>query len=356
MEILANTVLCIVLFLAIIICILCIRYKVEIHNLDKEYYRFPTNSNTHIQQHNIITRESVKQCCDYVIDVLNDDDSYWVSCVNPQFLKTWKNFYKNVLPLLDTHVTIYMPAKILNTKYHSLLHRLKSPITVFCNECDEPVYTNVIDILHKNAFIKHLHIHNLELDIDMNKYPKLQHLPLGYRKNTTEGKHFFKKYFISYYYPTECVIQYLNTHNVTPFHEKQKKILVAIGLTGSKWTSVSQRKECKQYLQDKSFAYNVNKTVDQKAYYKLHDTCAFELSPMGNGVDCYRHYETLLLETIPIIFDSYMNKTFANLPVLIIKDVREITDGLLHTTFEKYKDWFRHNNIRDCLKLGKFMS
>jgi hypothetical protein len=50
-----------------------------------------------------------------------------------------------------------------------------------------------------------------------------------------------------------------------------------------------------------------------------------------------------------------MNKTFANLPVLIIKDVREITDDLLHTTFEKYKDWFRKNNIRDFLKLDNFI-
>jgi hypothetical protein len=151
---------------------------------------------------------------------------------------------------------------MLNKIYQSLLNRLKSPITIFCDEGDVPVYTNVIDILHKNKFIKQLYINNLELDIDINKYRKLKHIPLGYRKNTTEGLLLLKKYFISVYYPTEDVIRYLNKHKITPFHEKQKKILVAIGSTGSKWTSVSQRKECKKYLQDKSFAYSINKKVN----------------------------------------------------------------------------------------------
>jgi hypothetical protein len=351
----AKVIMFIIVLILFIVWILCIRYKLSIHNLNKEYYNFPIHTNTHLQKNKIITRESVKNYCDYVIDVIYNNSYAQVSVVNPNFSKTWKNFYKNVLPRLDTHVKIYIPNVMLNKIYQSLLNRLKSPITIFCDEGDVPVYTNVIDILHKNKFIKQLYINNLELDIDINKYRKLKHIPLGYRKNTTEGLLLLKKYFISVYYPTEDVIRYLNKHKITPFHEKQKKILVAIGSTGSKWTSVSQRKECKKYLQDKSFAYSINKKVNQTAYYKLHNTYAFEISPMGNGVDCYRHYETLLLETIPIIFDSYMNKTFANLPVLIIKDVREITDDLLHTTFEKYKDWFRKNNIRDFLKLDNFI-
>jgi hypothetical protein len=65
---------------------------------------------------------------------------------------------------------------------------------------------------------------------------------------------------------------------------------------------------------------------------------AFVISPFGNGLDCHRTWEALILGCIPIVRSSGMNPLFENLPVLIIDDWGNISQELLDNTIEKYKN------------------
>ena len=85
---------------------------------------------------------------------------------------------------------------------------------------------------------------------------------------------------------------------------------------------------------------------------------AFILCPFGNGYDCHRTWESLILGNIPIVKTSNLDKLYINLPVLIVKDWTEITLELLTMTIQKFKTqnfnyeklklqyWM--NNIRNC--------
>lgn len=46
----------------------------------------------------------------------------------------------------------------------------------------------------------------------------------------------------------------------------------------------------------------------------------FNISPEGSGVDCYRHWESIYLKTIPIVTDSINMKFYKDMPYLVIKE------------------------------------
>jgi hypothetical protein len=57
----------------------------------------------------------------------------------------------------------------------------------------------------------------------------------------------------------------------------------------------------------------------------------YVISPHGNGLDCHRTWEALILGCIPIVKTSPLDTMFEGLPVLIVKDWSDITQNLLDT-------------------------
>ena len=63
---------------------------------------------------------------------------------------------------------------------------------------------------------------------------------------------------------------------------------------------------------------------------------AFVLSPPGNGLDCHRTWEALVLGCIPIVKSSGLDPVFDGLPVLIVKEWSDITLELLSKTRDEH--------------------
>ncbi len=59
----------------------------------------------------------------------------------------------------------------------------------------------------------------------------------------------------------------------------------------------------------------------------MHAEFAFEASPQGNGMDCFRTWEALALGTIPIVRKSALDRLYTHhdLPVVIVKDWNEVS-------------------------------
>jgi hypothetical protein len=63
----------------------------------------------------------------------------------------------------------------------------------------------------------------------------------------------------------------------------------------------------------------------------------FVISPEGNGIDCYRHYETWLSKGIPIIqYNKFIAQKYNGLPILWTKDYSEINDNYLNKKYEEF--------------------
>jgi hypothetical protein len=61
----------------------------------------------------------------------------------------------------------------------------------------------------------------------------------------------------------------------------------------------------------------------------------FTLSPRGNGIDCHRTWEALLVGSIPVVRASSLDVLYKNLPVLIVESWEQVTQEFL---LEKYQE------------------
>lgn len=62
----------------------------------------------------------------------------------------------------------------------------------------------------------------------------------------------------------------------------------------------------------------------------------YVMSPPGVGEDCYRHWETLLMGSIPVTLSVSIRRVFSQLPVLFVQSWKEITPELLEKEYRNF--------------------
>jgi hypothetical protein len=88
---------------------------------------------------------------------------------------------------------------------------------------------------------------------------------------------------------------------------------------------------------NKNLIYYEQNKLNREESWKKQSEYAFVVSPHGNGLDCHRTWEALCLGCIPIVKTSGIDRLFNNLPVLIVKDWKDLTPELLNKTVEEFK-------------------
>lgn len=129
----------------------------------------------------------------------------------------------------------------------------------------------------------------------------------------------------------------INIKNATkPFYERQIKCYNNFSLPPSFY----------HYEKDRIEAFNdvpehliFKEVANQNRYtcYKNQSDFAFVLSPFGNGMDCHRTWEALIMGCIPIVRSSALNPLFNELPVLFVDKWSDVTQELLDKTVNEFK-------------------
>ena len=108
----------------------------------------------------------------------------------------------------------------------------------------------------------------------------------------------------------------LNYYNIFNFSEKKlakdNMILVSFSVHNE------IRKSYENILLEHNFQNQVG--LDLKKYRQLLNKSFFVISPPGNGIDCHRTWESLILGNIVLLQSSPLDPLFEDLPVVIIKD------------------------------------
>lgn len=103
--------------------------------------------------------------------------------------------------------------------------------------------------------------------------------------------------------------------------------------------SRNNRKQAYHTLKNKNCIIWLPKQ-SRKDFWKECNKYAFVVSPFGNGIDCHRTWETLVLGRIPIVFKHEINTIFENLPVVVVDDWNKISNQFLKNEFDKIiKNW-----------------
>ena len=76
---------------------------------------------------------------------------------------------------------------------------------------------------------------------------------------------------------------------------------------------------------------------------------AFVVSPHGNGLDCHRTWESLVLGNIVIVKRSSLDPLYDGLPVVIVDDWLEITDDNLRRWHSEHSAAFERPDVQEKL-------
>jgi len=294
----------------------------------------------------LISRGHLKRACDYTVDLIGGSP-LWMTCVDPQSHRSWESFRKNIHEL-EPFASVYIPMPILNKVWERFIDHSK-PLIIVSNEGDETPLADFLSFLKRQNLIV---LYTCNVNLDFTPHPNIRLLPIGYRCVTTEYVRLGKK--------TALAFRILNS----PFHklwskysgrplidrplgkkknwEKPCRVLCALGKSGSADTSPSLRSRCINYLQEQPWATVFDK-MHKKKYIEHHEDFAFEISPWGNGLSCYRTTECVLMQCIPILIDAPDNVVHRDWPCLIVKDPIDITYDKLETTHRKYGYWWTGN-------------
>lgn len=88
-----------------------------------------------------------------------------------------------------------------------------------------------------------------------------------------------------------------------------------------------QRKRVANILKELPHAQLLTNRVSQAEIWEMYASYEFVVSPPGNGIDCHRTWEVLLMGSIPIVLTSCLDPLFHGLPVIILNDWNELKDA-----------------------------
>ncbi len=202
----------------------------------------------------------------------------------------------------------------VETFYKKLHPRIKHPyIMVTAGEYRDKVQEQCVDFLDDKNIIAWFSVHACK-----KMHPKFHMLPLGIYPD--------KKY----YHPRVKLSQLFSRLRHTPKH---KLLYSNFGdLLGKK----PERAHVGDLFDNMSYCYKA-KRLPFIEYMKEMSQFKFALSPRGYGPDSYRNWEAMLVGSIPIVHTSHLDSLYDDLPVLIIKDWREITEEFLEKKYTQMK-------------------
>jgi len=83
------------------------------------------------------------------------------------------------------------------------------------------------------------------------------------------------------------------------------------------------------HLKNVKFNDVIKNPVPRKSLWNCMRSYKFIISPHGNGLDCHRTYESIILGSVPIVRSSTLDGLYEGMPVLIVDDWKDITKEVL---------------------------
>ena len=233
-------------------------------------------------------------------------------------------------------MSIFVTSNLLEFFVNEILDKIKH---TFILVSGMSVKTCPVEALKKMSLFKLINHKYLIIWCSQNNtiqyYPKVLQVPLGIDYHSVYNNPSKWTKIVDGNSPVEQETYLIDiANNSAPFYERINKIYVNFNMNTDRF---KQRKACLKEIPQHLMAYHQEKmkrtqTWEQTVKY------SFVLSPYGNGMDCHRHWEALILGSILIIKSKEFIKMFEDLPVLIVNNWRDINQEVLNNTIELFKN------------------
>ncbi len=251
--------------------------------------------------------------------------------------------YKNI----QSGDIVWVKCRFIGQFYERVLPETKGPFVLvisggdesFPSQCGLSLEQLEKFLLHKN--IVHVFAQNCDFE---GTHPKISHLPIGLDFHTIAYKG-IRGGWGEIGSPQQQEFKLKQIIELSaPTHLRKKRAFVDFQF------SDSMHGEHKRYLQfgeDRTSIFNRLRSTGLIDYgpwmrrselWKTKVQYAFSISPHGNGLDCHRTWEDLVLGCIVVVKTSSLDPLYEGLPVVIVQDWSEVTAENMDRWFELYKD------------------
>ena len=191
-----------------------------------------------------------------------------------------------------------------------------------------------------NNFI--LIIHNTDTSFTQSKYELIQeYVTKVYAVNNTYNHK--NVYTIPIGFARNRRIK---SYSIIQKIQPEEHKLIFIYMNFNMKTNLKKREKCYNVFKEKEWVTKEKKIPIEEFYSQLSKS-KYVLSPEGYGIDCYRIYESIYYNAIPIIEETKMDHFYRELPVMIVDDWNSITKEKLETDytklFHRLKQWKKDN-------------
>jgi hypothetical protein len=265
---------------------------------------------------------------------LQAGDIVWLKCIFvPQFCKT-------IVPTLSQPIILL----------------IADGDESFPSECGDP---SAITELLNNPYIIHIFAQNNDYG---SMHPKLTSIPIGIDLHTVAYKGSVGGWG-ERGSPAEQESRLAEVlQALRPTHARKKKAFVDFQLSDTMHGELNRYLKCgedrrsifEQLVPTGLIEYG--SWMKRSALWGKKGEYAFSISPHGNGLDCHRTWEDLILGCIVIVKTSPLDTLYEGLPIVIVNDWSEITEAALDQWLQQYGDAFTNPQYREKLTLSYWLS
>jgi len=252
----------------------------------------------HVSSYPYITSDTFRQFCTFVLD----EDS----CFDPVQVKKGDTLF--IKP--DFFHVFFQ-------KYHPFIQH---PYVLISHDSDLSVPGNYKQYLDDEKIFVWL-----ARNVDYN-HPKLIHIPIGFNGQLYENGNIKSI--------SRAIQKFANNK-----HPK-KLLYLNFGITHQErrivFSLFSQCSFCTMTTNPKNTNNNAGKKLGNYLIDIAHHK--FTLSPRGNGLDCHRTWEALIMGSYPIVRTTTLDPLYKDLPVVIVNNYTEVTQEFLQTKYEEMKN------------------
>jgi len=244
----------------------------------------------------------------------------------------------------EFHKLQYRPNMVIAVKMEHIrlflnyMNNIQYPYILATFDCD---YTMPFDLLQAEEFYKIIEepklIHWYSVNALDYIHDKFSVIPLGMNLHSISFSHNVPWSFTTEYMsPVDVENVLINIKNkALPFYRRILKCYSNFHFNMYEKHGRARQTAIEEIPNDVIY-YEPTLLPADKAWEE-QSKYAFVVSPHGNGLDCHRTWEALILGCIVIVKTSPLDSLYTDLPVIIIKDWHEITREMLDTVANEFK-------------------
>jgi hypothetical protein len=285
----------------------------------------------------LVHSEGLREACDVVIDYASNVENPY----RPQIPLTLVTTIASEIAHGDL---VHVKTDHLEAFVRDILPRTSGPIVLVTGDSDiSPVgrFEHLLDddrILHwfaQNCDVAYEHprLTRVPIGVDNPIYTKLEKR-LGFAVSAVLGKIPFDRRFSRNAMGDQARLQEIARRKTRTIREKPARVLCTFHCNQqllSNADTIPDRADAYAALRDQPDCHVIRRRLPQDEYWRAHDDFAFEVSPRGKGLDCFRTWECLFLGTIPIVKTSPLDALYRQeqFPVVIVQSYEEISSANL---------------------------